>query len=239
MPRSTAPDGTARPDIGWDTPQRHTPSALERRGVVARPYPPEDCADDCPECFVPDATFAEWIRDTFVAATGPLANEDHAHLLDARLGVVWTNAIYRRQMRHVLATAEIPQATAGGWKRARHDYQLREWFDVEPHFLLTFSAPDCLHLDDRAFCALVEHELYHCGQAEDAFGSPKFNSRTGEPIFAIRGHDSEEFVGIVRRYGLGAVSQGTRDLVAAAHMTPDVSPVTVELACGTCNRRVA
>ncbi|CAN5784527.1 putative metallopeptidase [soil metagenome] len=210
---------------------------LERRGVVARPYPPDGLGDDAPEGFVPDWTFAEWIRETFIHGGGPLANEDHAHLMDAALGVLWTNAVNRRQMRHVIATAEIPQAMSGGWKRARHDYQLRQWFDVEPQFLLTFSAPDCLRLDDVAFCALVEHELYHCAQALDAFGGPKFNGRTGEPVFAMRGHDVEEFVGVVRRYGV--TTPEVRELVHAAAQTPLIAGASIAQACGTCLARAA
>lgn len=214
-----------------------SPQPIERRTVIARPYPGDELGEDVPECFVPDAPFAEWIRDTFIAASGPLANEDHAHLMDARLGVLWTNAINRRQMRTVIATAEIPQLQAGGWKRGRHDYQLRQWFDREPDFLLTFSAPDCLHLDDVAFCALVEHELYHCAQAEDGYGSPKFNRETGAPIFAIRGHDAEEFVGVVRRYG--PTSHDVRALVLAANKPPLIAGADISRACGTCIGRAA
>lgn len=209
---------------------------LERRGEVARPYPPAGLGDDHPEGFAPAARFAEWILETFLSGAGPLANEEHAHLLDAHLGVLWTNAINRRQMRTILATAEIPQATGGGWKRSRHDYQLREWFDTEPDFLLTFSAPDCARLDDRAFCALVEHELYHCAQAEDAFGSPKFNRETGLPIFAMRGHDVEEFVGVVRRYG---PTPDVRALLAAADTPPLIAGAPIATACGTCLVRTA
>lgn len=237
MPRRSAASGSHTTDIAWgDEPLRVGAVALERRGEIARPFPPDAVGEEQPEAFAPDARFAEWIRDTFLAATGPLANEDHAHLLDARLGVVWANAINRRQMRHVLATAEIPQATAGGWKRARHDYQLREWFGTAPDFLLTFSAPDCLHLDDRAFCALVEHELYHCAQAEDQFGAPKFRRDTGAPLFAMRGHDVEEFVGVVRRYG---PTPDVRALVDAASQPPLIAGEPIAIACGTCLERAA
>lgn len=190
-----------------------------------------------PETFAADARFAEWIRDTFIAASGPLANEEHTHLMDARLGVLWTNAINQRQQRLVLATAEIPVAMGGGWKRSRHDYQLRQWFDIEPHFLLTFSAPDCARLDDRAFCALVEHELYHCAQAQDQFGGPRFNQQTGEPIFTMRGHDIEEFTGVVARYG--TTSPDVRRLVDAANRAPLIAGQPIAIACGTCHAKAA
>jgi hypothetical protein len=209
-----------------------TDVALERRGVVLRPYPPEQVDEERPVCFVADPTFAEWIRETFIAASGPLAIEEHQHLLDAHLGVLWTNAIYRRQMRHVLATAEIPTTQAGGWKRARFEYQLREWFGAIPDFVLTFSAPDCLHLDDRNFCALVDHELSHCAQAEDRWGAPKFNDRTGRPVYAIRGHDVEEFTGVVRRWGV--IRGDVRELVEAAKQAPTMTADAIARGCGTC-----
>jgi hypothetical protein len=226
------------PRPAWgDEPLRILPTTpLERRGIVARPYPPDAVGEDVPECFVPDPTFAEWIRDTFLAASGPLAIEEHAHLLDAQLGVLWTNAVNERQMRHVLATAEIPTIQAGGWKRARHEYQLRQWFDVVPDFVLTFSAPDCLRLDDRAFCALVDHELSHCAQAEGEHG-PKFNSRTGEPIYTIRGHDVEEFIGVVARWG--ATSPDVKAMVAAANRAPSIDIAAIARGCGTCLARSA
>lgn len=212
---------------------RVPPPVIDRRGVVARPYPPDVCGEEAPICFVPDPRFAEWILETFVAGSGPLQNEEHEHLLNARLGVLWTNAINRSKGRLVLATAEIPAPMAGGWRRERHDYQLREWFGVEPHFLLTFSAPDCERLDDRAFCALVEHELYHCAQAEGENG-PRFSQATGEPIYTIRGHDVEEFTGVVRRYG--ATSRDVRALVAAANAIPLIDGEPIGRACGTVAR---
>lgn len=215
---------------------RVAPGALlERRGVVARPYPPTECGEDWPVTFLPAPELTEWIRDTFILGSGPLANEEHEHLADARIGVLWTNAINKTKMRIVLATAEIPSIQAGGWRRARHEHQLRQWFDVEPDFLLTFSAPDCARLDDRAFCALVDHELRHCAQAEDAYGSPKFSQHTGAPIYAIRGHDSEEFIGTARLFGRVALSKGTRDLIDAANAEPLFPGSAIDIACGTCS----
>lgn len=211
--------------------------ALERRTVTARPYPPDDCDEDRPECFRPDARFAEWIRDTFLAATGPLANEEHEHLLDATIGVLWTNAVNQSKQRLILATAEVPNAMTGGWRRARFDFQLREWFDVEPSFLLTFSAPDCARLDDRGFCALVEHELYHCAQKLDRYGEPAFNRETGLPEYALKGHDVEEFVGVVRRYG--PTSSEVRALVDAAQRPPLIAGEPIAIACGVCLERAA
>lgn len=218
----------------WDQPQR-APSTLERRGIVARPLPPTTCRDDYPETFAPAADFAEWIRDTFILGSGPLFDDDHAHLEAARIGVLWTNAINQSKMRHVVATAEVPATMGGGWKRGRHDFQLREWFGTEPDFLLTFSAPDCERMTDREFCAVVDHELRHCAQKEDRHGAPAFDKASGAPLFAIRGHDVEEFIGTVRNFG--PTSHDVRDLVAAAAKAPRWDGPTIEVACGVCAER--
>lgn len=231
-PRTTPP----APAWGGEPLRKVVDAQLERRGVVLRPYPPAELGEDMPEAFAPDRVFAEWMHETFIAASGPLENEAHQHLLEAAIGVVWTNAVNVSKMRTVLATAEQPMAMSGGWKRARHDYQLRQWFDVEPDFLLTFSAPECERLDDRSFCALVEHELYHCAQKEDRFGAPMFNRTTGAPIFAMRGHDVEEFVGVVERYG---PTPEVTAIVAAAKRTPLIAGAAIAQACGTCQARAA
>lgn len=107
-----------------------------------------------------------------------------------------------------------------------------EWFGDIPDFLVTLDACFCSGASDVEFAHLVEHELYHCAQAMDEFGNPKFNRDTGEPKFAMRGHDVEEFIGVVRRYG--PVGQGVKDMVAAAQKPPEVAMIDIARACGTC-----
>lgn len=200
----------------------------------SRPHPPASVDEEELERFEPDPSFTEWIRETFIAAGGPLSNEHHQHLLDARIGVLWTNVINRRQMRAVMATAEIPQVMGGPWKRGRAEQQMRDWFHFVPDFVLTFYAPEVATLDDRSFCALVEHELYHCAQAEDQYGGPKFDKDTGAPIFAMRGHDVEEFTAVVKRYG--PTSRELLDMVDAANSRPQLGDQPIQIACGTCRR---
>lgn len=204
---------------------------IENRIHSSRPEPPEDVAEDVPERFVPDADFAEWIRGTFIESRGPLANERHSHLVDATIGVLWTNVVNVRGQRQALATAEMPQCTGGAWKRGRFEQQMREWFSAVPDFVITFYAPDVEKLDDRSFCALVEHELCHCAQAIDRFGSPRF-TRTGTPIFAIRGHDVEEFNDVVQRYG--ATSLELKQMIRDASKAPLIREQQITVACGTC-----
>jgi hypothetical protein len=92
-----------------------------------------------------------------------------------------------------------------------------------------------LNCSDAEFCALIEHELYHIGHMKDAFGQPAF-TRDGLPKIGMRGHDVEEFTGVVRRYG---ASEDVAKMVKAAQSTPEVAKLNIATACGTCLLRVA
>jgi hypothetical protein len=124
---------------------------------------------------------------------------------------------------------------ANKWSRARIELQLEQWFGQVPDFLLTFDAQYAAECSDSEFCALVEHELYHAGQEQGPFG-PKFR-KDGRPAFAMRGHDVEEFIGVVRRYGADAAN--VRALVDAANRPPEISQASIGHICGTCQLRVA
>lgn len=177
----------------------------------------------------PAPEVADWLQATFLEPDGPLYNPDHEHLRFALIGVLWTNAPNARQMRRVVGQAEMPQFKGGAWGKARQEQQMTEWFGLLPHFVLTFDALHAAEAGDAEWCALVEHELYHCAQAKDAFGAPKFR-KDGSPAFALRGHDVEEFVGVVRRYGAG----GAAALVEAANAEPEIAPAGIAQACGVC-----
>lgn len=209
--------------------------------MASRPQPPRELFDiETRVSFLPALDLAEWARDTFIDDGAPLLNVDHHHLQQATFGMLWTTAPNSRQMKTVVGTAEIakPRAMMGKWPKARAEDQLIGWFGLIPDFLLTFSAPYAEQVDDLSFCSLIEHELYHCAQELDRFGQPKF-SKEGRPYFGIRGHDAEEFVGVVRRYGVGAAAGGVRELVEAANRKPEIARVTVEGVCGTCMLRAA
>lgn len=157
--------------------------------------------------------------------------------MSAEIGVLWTNCTNSKNMRAVMGQAELmPPMAMGRWQRARAIHQIEEWFGSVPDFLLTFFAPACVDMDDASFCALVEHELYHCAQARDVFGMPKF-SKEGRPIFAIRGHDVEEFVGVVARYG--AAASAVSALIEAGLGKPLIAQADIAGACGTCALKAA
>jgi hypothetical protein len=125
-----------------------------------------------------------------------------------------------------------------GWQRGRKEQQFQEWFGRIPEFLITLDADYARQASDLEWCALVEHELYHIGQRTDDYGQPAF-SKDGRPKLGIRGHDVEEFVGIVRRYGVGGAAGDTATLVEAANRAPEVGSVSIAHACGTCILRAA
>ena len=104
-----------------------------------------------------------------------------------------------------------------------------------PAFIITLAADYCSQCSDLEFCALIEHELYHIAQAQDQYGAPKF-TQEGLPKLEMRGHDVEEFVGVVRRYG---PSPDVQVLVNAANSPAEVGKLNISRACGTCLLRSA
>jgi hypothetical protein len=178
-----------------------------------------------------------WIRGTFLSQDSPLYNVEHDHLNSAHIGLLWTSAPNMRQMRVIVGTAETgnpPNSLSGKWAKARWSQQTREWFGSNDlDFIITLSAPYFAGASEAEQCAIIEHELYHCAQRLDDFGLPKFR-KDGRPVFGIRGHDVEEFVGVVRRYGVGAAAGDTQALVRAAQKKPEIAPVEIAGMCGTC-----
>ncbi|PHN28956.1 putative metallopeptidase [Pseudomonas sp. ICMP 561] len=177
----------------------------------------------------------EWLQAEILADTGSIHNEDHAHLIDADIQVMWASSSYGKQGRTVLGQAEQVMFRAGGWQKARMEQQMRDWFGDIPTYIITLAADYCAQCSDEDFCALVEHELYHIAQAKDQYGAPKF-TQEGLPKLEMRGHDVEEFVGVVRRYG---ASPEVQELVDAANKPAEVGKLNISRACGTCLLRSA
>ncbi|MBF5091928.1 hypothetical protein F1640_18405 [Novosphingobium sp. NBM11] len=201
--------------------------------MIRHPTPPELQLNGA---FAPDQTgLGEWARTCFIEDGNPLTNPEHRHLQAARIGWLWTNYDARSVGRAIAGEASMPRS-GSRWGQQRAMFQLEEWFGMIPDFIITISAPIAQTLDDASFCALIEHELFHCAQALDEFGVPRF-TREGLPVFALRGHDVEQFVGVVRRYGSHAA--GVSELVHAALVGPTVQDGAVEAACGSCLRRAA
>lgn len=206
----------------------------------ARPMPPNDMFDDLSltRRIVPAQGMNDWIYESIFRDGGPLHNPDHRHLWDADIAYLWAAVENTKQMRRVVGTCEEVTFRAGGWQRARQEQQFYEWFGRVPDYLITLDAHYARECSDLEWCALVEHELYHIGQRVDTFGQPAFTSE-GMPRLGIRSHDVEEFVGIVRRYGIAGGAGETAKFVAAAQKAPEIGNVKIAHACGTCMLRAA
>lgn len=178
--------------------------------------------------FMPAPELLEWVERAMFAVDGPLHNQDHAHLVDADLAFLWASSGFQKAGRVVLGQAEQVMFRAGGWQKARQEQQMIEWFGRVPAFLITLAADYCATCSDAEFCALVEHEFYHIGHAPDAYGAPVFD-KEGRPKLRIVGHDVEEFVGVVARYG---PSSDVLRLAGAAGAVPSVQRPDVTRACG-------
>lgn len=178
----------------------------------------------------------DWVQAQILSDDGALYNPDHSHLAGADIGFMWASSAFSKKGRTVLGQAEEVMLRAGGWQKARMEQQMYEWFGRVPKFIITLAADYCSQCSDLAFCALVEHELYHIAQATDEYGAPKFHRETGQPVLTLRGHDVEEFVGVVRRYGAGDEVQA---LVDAAGKPPEVAHLNIARACGTCLMKLA
>ncbi len=166
----------------------------------------------------------QWVQEQIIADSGHLHNPDHFHLADADIAFMWAASAFTKKGRTVLGQAEEVMLRAGGWQKARMEQQMYEWFGRIPKFIITLAADYCSQCNDLEFCALVEHELYHIAQATDEFGAPKFNKETGQPVLKLRGHDVEEFVGVVRRYG---ANRDVQELVDAANQPAEVAHIDV------------
>jgi hypothetical protein len=197
---------------------------------MQRPYPPDSLNEEIFARLVPAPEVWDWLQAEILADDGSIHNPDHGHLLDADIRVMWASTAFSKKGRTVVGQAEQVAFRAGGWQKVRMEQQMYDWFGQVPEFIITLAADYCSQCSDIEFCALVEHELYHIAQATDETGQPKF-TRDGPPKLEMRGHDVEEFVGVVRRYGASAQVQ---ELVDAANSPAEVGKLNISRACGTC-----
>ncbi|WP_437440740.1 putative metallopeptidase [Raoultella terrigena] len=213
------------------------------KAVSNRPFPPVNFTGEnwLPYTrIIPAAEIGEWVNQHILSDEGRLHNPDHEHLAnalaDADIAFMWASGAFAKSGRVVLGQCEQVMMRAGGWQKSRMEQQMHEWFGRIPKFIITLAADYCEQCNDLEFCALIEHELYHIAQATDDYGAPKFNKETGMPVLKLRGHDVEEFVGVVRRYG---ASKDVQEMVDAAKRPAEVAHIDVARACGTCMLKLA
>jgi hypothetical protein len=205
---------------------------------LSRPYPPAEFVEEFSPYIklMPATGIHEWVTEQILDGNGSIHNPDHSHLIDADIAFMWASSAFSKKGRTVLGQAEEVAMRAGGWQKARMEQQMYEWFGHKPGYIITLAADFCSQCSDLEFCALLEHELYHIAQDKDEFGAPKFYRDTGKPKLCMRGHDVEEFTGVVRRYGASADVQ---NLIDAASQPAEVAKINIARACGTCMMKLA
>lgn len=188
---------------------------LEIRGLI----------EPCPEV-------RDWARAMFIQLGGPLYNADHQHLEGASVEFLWTSEPFVKPFGvQVLGTAELGRPSGTAWVKARKREQLHRWFGREPDFIITLDVVNLATAQPEVICAIVEHELYHCAQELDENGDLRYNAE-GDPVWGMRPHDVEQFVGVTARYG--AINEREQALAAAIRRGPAVSPVDLRGVCGAC-----
>lgn len=202
---------------------------------LVRPRPPQELLASYRPEFMPAPELAIWANESFIAEDSIRCNPHHKHLRRAKIGYLWTNVKYIKGMKQVVGQAELgtPPPSLSRWAKAQWEWQNYQWFGFQPDFRVTLCAPYVEQVEALVFCAVFEHELYHCGQrVKNKF--PMFRKSDGKPIFGLRRHDVEEFVGIMERYGVEAGAGDSKRFVEAANKIPTIGRAGVAALCGTC-----
>lgn len=140
---------------------------------------------------------------------------EHKHLVEGDARIHW---LMRRegkvsQGRRNLGMCFIPRVN--GQLSSMFDWLLARYLGETPDFLIVLDTDWWTEeASERDREVLVFHELSHAVQATDANGAPKFNQVTGDPVWALQGHDIEEFNSVVARYGVW--SESLREFMDAA-----------------------
>jgi hypothetical protein len=133
---------------------------------------------------------------------------EHAHLQMATIGYIFRDDELRRQGKVKWAEAILSERILQSEKRWGRLVKwailriLPQFGEVVPDFVILIDRNIWSGLDDDAKFALVDHELSHCFYATLDDGETQKFHQDGSPWWAIRGHDVEDFEGVVERNGL-------------------------------------
>jgi hypothetical protein len=111
---------------------------------------------------------------------GELVSAHHTELAEAAIALVWVHDVKPDCDGHMM------------WGRAKKVSPLERTFH-EHDFVIQINAAVWKELPPMPRRALLDHELHHCGVKTDD---------DGDETYYLRKHDVEDFVPIVRRYGL-------------------------------------
>lgn len=211
---------------------------------VITPKPPEWMVQTKKDLFVPAPEVRDFAREYLLNDESELFNEDHWHLRQANIGYLWTNQTCEQKQKRVAGMAALPTIQGNKWMKSIFSQQLESWFgawfpggevgaELDLDFIIILDAMLVWEYKPLQFCGLLDHELYHCAHKKDSYGELAFDDETGLPKLALQGHDTEQFIGVVRRYGMDAAN--VRELVEAANRPPLFSEQDIQqIVCGTC-----
>ncbi|WP_298144387.1 putative metallopeptidase [uncultured Acinetobacter sp.] len=206
-----------------------------------RPFPPTELIDQAEQeeaiRLAPAPELKEWVVKNWLTVGGELHNPDHDHIAELLhdneefLAFAWASSAAVSKKRMVLGQCEKVMFNQGGWKKARQEQQMRDWFGFIPQYLITIDATYCEQANDRDFCRLIEHELYHIGVERDEDGEVIYSDHTGLPKHYLAGHDVEVFFGEIRQHG---VDSSVQRLLEIAKNAPFASETNIAACCGNC-----
>lgn len=186
--------------------------------------------------FWPADGMDEFVRAHFLNPDSPLFIEEHEVLSMARIGYLWATPEARDRGRTIIGTAQLVRPPQKKWGSLRSHHQVLGWFGTID-FLITLSAAWVVEqATDAEALALLDHELSHCRQAQGEFEDELWHE-DGTPVWEIVGHDVEEHVGVVARWGARATR--TEALVAAATQPALFADVDLAGLVGGCGTRAA
>lgn len=85
---------------------------------------------DCGIRLTPAPELWEWLQAEILAESASIHNENHAHLIDSDIQVMWASSSYVKQGRILLGQAEQVMFRAGGWQKARMKQQVSDWLST-------------------------------------------------------------------------------------------------------------
>ncbi len=78
----------------------------------------------------------------------------------------------------VLGQCEKVMFNVGGWRKARQEQQMRDWFGFVPTYLITVDASFCERANDTEFCYLYRGpNSYYTGFSQEQGGFRPFTER--------------------------------------------------------------
>jgi len=139
--------------------------------------------------------------------------QEHAHLADGEAVVdfLFVRDTIEMKGREILGSVHLPSVQ--GQLKNVFIWMIVNTFGRLPHFLVTLDKSYWNSCDERHQEILIYHEMCHMIHKENKDGELRFDMY-GDPVWGIRGHDVEEFIQTVARYG--AYSDDIREFINAA-----------------------